>query len=275
MTGIAKEHVLITPLKKLTEDGISYVRPPEIERALEALSKLPIEEVARRASITDDKDPDYVPSECILYFVRQSRLQGDTAPYCDLFVALRERALRAVPVFDHRVKGLTNPGNSMRQTDVQDFVLQKFQELLCLDRAKYEERLDYYETRFNAALAALRMTAQRSVTRRESYLEPMQYEGDTLALSGEMEKAIAHLKSTNSTSPEDSDYRFRLLAAIKTLPPPERQVVELILQGIPIDSKDKNVMTITKTLGCAEKTVRNRRDRAFATIREKMQEDVA
>lgn len=275
MTGMAKERVLITPLKKLTAEGVPYVRPPEILRALEALAELPIEEVSRRASITDDTDADYVPSECILYFVRQSRLQGDTAPHCDLFLVLQQRVLHAVPVFDRRVKGLTNPGNSMRQTDIQERVLDQFQELLCLDRANYEERLDFYEIRFNKALAYLRMTAQRSVTKEESYREPMQYEGDTLALSAEMEKAIAHLKNTNSTSPEDSDYRFRLLAAIKTLPLPEQQVVELLLQDIPIDSKDEKVMTIAKTLRCAEKTVRNRRDRAFATIRENMQEDVA
>ncbi len=275
MTDMVKEHVLIRPLRKLKRDGTTYSHPPEIERALETLSNLPIEEVARRATIADDKDEDYVPSECVLYFVRQSKLQGDTAPYFELFSVLRDRVLRAVPIFDRRIKGHKTPGNSMRQTDIQELVLQKFQELLCLDRAAYDDRLDYYETRFNSALASLRTDVQRHVTREESYLEPMQYDGDTLALSVEMEKALAHLKSTNSTNPEDSDYRFRLLAAIKTLPPPERRVVELILQDMPIDSKDKNVMTIAKTLGCVEKTVRNRRDRAFATIREKMQEDVA
>lgn len=264
---------MITPLKKL-KDGIPYSRPQEIEQALEALSMLPIDQVARRASITDSRDVEYIPTECILYFVRKSRMHGDSAPYGDLFFALRERLLRAVPVFDRRVKELANPGNSMRQTDVQELVLQRFQELLCLDRSNYEERLDFYEIRFNSALAKLRVDVQRHITRREAYLEPMQYEGDTLALSAEMEKAIAHLKSTNSTSPENSDYRFRLLAAIKSLLPAEQQVIELLLGDIPIDSKDKNAVTISKLLGCSEKTIRNRRDRAFATIREKMQEDV-
>ena len=87
--------LLITPLKKL-KDGVPYSRPQEIEQALEALSKLPIEEVARRASITDAKYAGYVPTECILHFVRKSKLNGDTAPYCDLFVILRNRVLGAV-----------------------------------------------------------------------------------------------------------------------------------------------------------------------------------
>ncbi|MEX2170730.1 MAG: sigma factor-like helix-turn-helix DNA-binding protein [Pirellulales bacterium] len=256
---------MITPLKKL-KDGVPYTRPPEIEQALEALSKLPIEEVVRRASTTDSKDAEFVPSECVLHFVRKSKLNGDSAPYCDLFVILRKRVVGAVPVFDRRVRGLTKPGNSISETDAQELVLQKFQELLCLDRAQYEERLDFYEVRFNSALAALRVTAQRSVTRRESYLEPMQYDGDTLALSGEMEKAIAHLKTTNYTSEEDYLYRSRLLAAIKSLPPAERQVIELLLQG-------NTLVTIAKLLGCVEQTVRNRRNRAHATIRKMMQEE--
>jgi DNA-directed RNA polymerase specialized sigma24 family protein len=264
---------LIAPLKKLKEDGTLYVRPPEIEQALEALAKLPIEEVVRRASITDSEDGDYVPSECVLHFVRQSKLNGDSGPYFDLFDILRKRVLGAVPVFDRRIRGLKNPGNSMRQTDAQELVLQKFQELLCLDRTDYEERLDFYEARFNLALAALRTTAQRSVSRREAYLEPMQYEGDTLALSGEMEKAIAHLKSTNSTSEDDFLYRSRQLAAINSLPQAEQQVIELLLQGFPIDSKDDKVVTIAKLLDCAEKTVRLRRDRARASIQTFMQEE--
>lgn len=275
MTGMAKERVLITPLKKLTAEGVPYVRPPEIQRALEALSELPIEEVARRASITDDEDADYVPSECVLHFVRQSKSAGDLDPYSDLFVVLRERVLRAVPVLDRHVEGSKKPGNSIRQTDAQERVLDKFQELLCLDRRSYEERLDYYEVRFNSALAALRVTAQRSVTRRESHLEPMQYQGETLAPSGEMEKAFAHLKSTNSSSPEDLIYRSRRLAAIKNLPPAERQVIELLLQGFLIESKDENAVTITKILGCSEKTVRIRKNRAVAIVLAKLQEDVA
>jgi hypothetical protein len=34
-----------------------------------------------------------------------------------------------------------------------------------------------------------------------------------------------------------------------------------------IESKDPTVMTITKVIGCAEKTIRNRRDKAFAALR--------
>lgn len=43
--------------------------------------------------------------------------------------------------------------------------------------------------------------------------------------------------------------------------------VVMIQQGIPIDSKDPNVVTIAKTLGKSEKTIRTYRDKAYATLR--------
>ncbi len=43
----------------------------------------------------------------------------------------------------------------------------------------------------------------------------------------------------------------------------------MILQEMPIDSSDESVMTIRKMIGVSsEKTVRNRRDAAFDTIRQ-------
>lgn len=70
-------------------------------------------------------------------------------------------------------------------------------------------------------------------------------------------------------------YRSKIAAAINSLPPDERRVVELILEGIPIDSKEKDTMTMAKMLGCSEKTVRNRRDRAFAKLAELLKEEDA
>jgi len=41
----------------------------------------------------------------------------------------------------------------------------------------------------------------------------------------------------------------------------------MLRQGIPIDSKEPDVMTIAKALGRSEKTVRTYRDKAFAALR--------
>lgn len=44
----------------------------------------------------------------------------------------------------------------------------------------------------------------------------------------------------------------------------------MMRQGFPIDSKEPDVMTISKVLGRSEKTVRTYRDKAFAALRAAM-----
>jgi RNA polymerase sigma factor (sigma-70 family) len=255
---------LITPLQKQS-DGKAYFRPPEIEAAMESLAGLSIEEVARRAVISDSDDPEYVPSECVLHFVRQSKTNGDTKPYRDLFEELLRRVLRAVPVPLRRVAGMSKAAESDVELQIQDKVRFDFQQLLCLDRQAYDKRLDFYEIRFNSAIAMLRATARRAILRKESRRKPMQYDGDGSELSLEMEEALDRVRN-NCPQNDDSAYRLRFYAAISTLPDDQRRVMELLLGGLQIGA-------IAEIVGCVEKTVRNRRDRAFAAIREALKEE--
>jgi DNA-directed RNA polymerase specialized sigma24 family protein len=171
------------------------------------------------------------------------------------------------------VKGLRKPAIKGSDADIQEHVLQRFQELLCADRKGYDERLDFYEIRFNAAVAKVRLTARKQVGIYESRREALVYDGDTVTPSGDMEEALARLKEPDSGSEIDFLYRSKLHAAIKSLEPDERRVIELLLQDMAIDSKDEEAVTIVKVLGCSEKTVRNRRDRAFATLREALKKE--
>lgn len=264
---------MIAPLRKQSDDGTKYFRPTEIEDALAALYQLSIGEIARRASISDPEDSDYVPSECLLHFVRQSKANGDTKPYQDLFAALRNRVLRAVPVRLRRVAGVSKPAEADSESQIQERVIFDFQKMLCLDRQEYDQRLDYYEIKFNSAIAALRATARRAVLKKESRRKPMEYDGEASDLSLEMEAALERVKHPNGQKEDDFLYRLRFLEAISSLPSDQRRVIELLLDDVPIDSEDPEVRTIRKILDCAEKTVRNRRDRAFETIRQALKEE--
>ena len=264
---------LIVPLRKETEDGRPYTRPAEIEAALEDLYALPIEEVARRAEIADVNDPEFVPSECVLHFVRQSKANDDSPAYQTLFTILRTRVQRQAPVQVTKLAGSKKKAESDWDSQVQEQVLGKFQELLCEDRKEYDERLDFYETRFNSAICALRTTAKRRLAKKNSRRKRIQYDGDSTALSADMEQAL--IRARGSNSPENDDFLFRLkfLQAINSLPPDQRRVIELILEEMPIDSNEPEVRTIAKTLACSEKTVRNRRDRAYAALKEALEEE--
>ena len=87
------------------------------------------------------------------------------------------------------------------------------------------------------------------------------------------ESAFAAILEAIEGENEDSRCRSKLHVAISSLPAKERQVIELMLKGLPIHSTDGNAVTIAKVVGCYEKTVRNRRDRAFAKLRDALTEE--
>src|SRR5438270_5098424 len=150
----------VAPLRKRRPDGILYSRPGEVEQTLVALLGLQLRELAERSRIMDPEHPDYLPSECVLYFVR--RLDFGDEAFRELFVVLRQRVLLAVPVAARRVAGTAQLAEKAGELEIRDRVLQKFQEMLCGDRkGGYDERLDCFECRFNFALARLRSTARK------------------------------------------------------------------------------------------------------------------
>lgn len=64
---------LIAPLRNCTNDGNLYTRRPNIEAKIIELASLSRSELTTRCQIGQRNDPDYVPSECLLYFIRASR----------------------------------------------------------------------------------------------------------------------------------------------------------------------------------------------------------
>jgi DNA-directed RNA polymerase specialized sigma24 family protein len=135
------------------------------------------------------------------------------------------------------------------------------------DRQGYDEQLDPYEVFFDRAVRAARITELRKVGRRQRANEDMEDEvtGEVHAV---VEAALERYKKAGLTAEEDLDYRINLRSAIDALPTDEREVIDLMLADIPIETNKDGEASITGLLGCVEKTVRNRRCRAFAKIRQ-------
>lgn len=73
------EGQLVTPLRKKrlrTEE--LYTRVPEIEAKLVELEGLSRDDLLACIQIRRRDDPGYIPSECLLYFVRASRADNST-----------------------------------------------------------------------------------------------------------------------------------------------------------------------------------------------------
>ena len=262
----------VAPLRMRKPEGDLYARPSEVEAMLATLVSLPSRELVERCRIADTTDRDYVPSECILYFVR--RLDFGDEAFRDLFVVLRQRLLRAVPVTARRVAGTAQLAEKAGELEIQESVLQKFQEMLCGDRkGGYDERLDCFECRFNFALARLRLTARKKVWRDESRYEPTDFTENAEGPSKEVELALLVMRNALDDEGVDFLYRSKLHAAINALPPDLRRVIELTFQEVPDGPKGGDAITICNLVGCIEKTVYNRRKKAFELLRDALTEE--
>lgn len=255
---------MITPLQKRKDDGkgVLYSRRPEVEEEIAALEPLSRDELIERCAVRSRRDPSYVRSETVLYFLRSTRGDNSSALFDRLFRILSARVLAALPRVDSADGRTSNATNS----DIRDAVYGRFVELLASDRQEYDDRLDFFESQFDSALAALRIAAQRKAWREEKRQTPIEFDPETQEPSQEVEQAYAEFKRKLDINFDDADFRSRLDAAIDTLPKEQIGVIQMLLLDFQIDSKDPAVMTIAKALGCDEKTVRNRRDRAVERL---------
>ena len=261
------------PLWKREENGNLYVRSPEVEAVIVNLSLLTKEKFVNRIK-SEDSDVR-IPSECLLYFLRRSPFEADNDVLFALFTAMRQRVLNAVPVPLQHIAGEFKKAENSVDLDIRDAVLNKFQILLCRDREEYQDRLDFFECRFNAAIARLRATARRDIYKNAAPLTPLAQDSETNETNQEVDKALSCITDSFDGPKTDFLYRSMIHAAISSLPLDERCVVELFLEGIPIDSKEADTMTMVKILGCCEKTVRNRQKRAFTKLAELLKEENA
>lgn len=254
---------IVTPLRKRSLSGELYRRTSSIEALIAELTVLPPDELIGRAAITTRSDPGYVPSECLVYFIRASRRDNNEAWFERLYRILIERVLRSLP----RSENSDGKTESLTRSLVRDKVFSRFVEMLSVDRSSYVDKLDYFEVRFDGAVANLRRDAQEQAWRDENRSQPLEYDAESGELSAEVEVAAGVHDPFAASDFDDPSYRSRLDAAIEALPPEQIRIIHMLKQGVPIDSKEPDVMTISKALGRSEKTIRTYRDKAFATLR--------
>lgn len=257
---------IVAPLRKRRLSGELYGRDPKIEALIAELTALPRDELIARAEIAKRSDPAYIPSECLVYFIRASRRDNNEAWFERLYRILIGRVLRSLP----KAESSDGRTESLTRGVVRDKVFSRFVELLSADRADYVDKLDYFEVRFDGALASLRRDAQEKAWRDENRSQPLEYDEESGELSPEVEAAAGAHDPFAASDFDDPAYRSRLDAAIEALPTEQSRIIHMLRQGFPIDSKEPDVMTIAKALGRSEKTVRTYRDKAFAALRAAM-----
>lgn len=258
-TGVQDKGVSVSrSLRKLKLDGTPYFRRDMVESEIQDLADVSASELERRAGLWSSREPGFISPEALLYFVRNA------APG-----AYRERLTeKLLGRVASRVRPITNSGGdtvSLTGMNIREEVVDHFVDLLLSDRNEYDERLDYYEVNFNAAIAADRHDANVRHWKHENRNDELETEdGDVTA---QVESAVGSYDPFESDEFDKKDYRLLLDDAIDRLPELQRRIVVMWRQDIPIESNDPSVESISKVLGKSEKTIRTHRDRAFASLK--------
>ena len=251
-------------LRKQKPDGALYTRTPSTETGLHVLEQLSRDEILARCEVRQRTDPRYVPSECLLYFVRASRADNSDAWFERLYKILYDRVLRALP----RAEAVDGETSSLTRERIREKASERFVEMLAADRQVYEERLDFFEIRFDQALKRLRQDAQKQAWRDENRNRPIEYEDDSGELSAEVEEAAGSVNPFEGAEFRDAAFRLRLDAAIEALPSEQSRTIQMLMLDFQIHSEDPDVNTICKVLGKTPKTIWNYRDRAMKALKE-------
>ncbi len=257
---------MVARLRTRSCKGELYTRIPKIEALLAELEGLPKAELVSRCEILSDKNSQYVPSECVLYFVRTGREGMTDAMFERLYKVLIGRVLRQLPKDVPEAKS-----ERMFSAMIRDKARDTFCEWLTLDFLDYCRRLDFFEIRFASGVANLRRDAYRAVRRdqaRHVAIESDKDDGNELL--PEAEKIAETYNSFDPGGFFTENYRSELYEAIEALPDLQRRIVEMIMKDIPIYSENPSVLCISKALGKVDKTIRNQRDKAYATLLRKL-----
>lgn len=254
----------VRPLRRCRLDGTPYYRREHVQAELEALLKLSAQDLQERARVWPKGRAGFVSSEALVHLVRvatpRSRHQER------LVAALMQRLERRLP----KPAAADGETVSRSRTLVRDRVRDDFVDLLIGDRDAYDDRLDYYEISFDNAVARDRVDAKRQVNIEENRSQELGSDEDDSGISLEVEEALGPNNPFDPDRLDEKAYRQRLEAAIDALPPLQQEIVHMWTQDIPIWSGDPDVLTISKALGKAEKTIRTHRDKAFAFLRTRL-----
>jgi DNA-directed RNA polymerase specialized sigma24 family protein len=245
------------PLTKKKEDGKLYVRPLEIETAIDAARLQDIATLQRRASCSRRDSPGFMPLECLVYIIREARQRRDEATMNLLLPPLLARceAMLMSKIPDSRPNGAKIRGE----------ILGEFSVLFAEDGSgENPDELDFFECRFNRAFRSFWISFMRRPSTRAMLLEVSLNENKGEDSPGDEDSIAGKFSEFQQPAMQFSGvFRDELLNAINSLPPDERRAVVLChMLGYKAESEIPSETTAATLCRVTGRTIRNRLERA-------------
>lgn len=221
------------PLTKRRKTGELYERPPDIEKRIDGAAHLDVPTLLRRAAVSDPCSPEYLPSECLVYLIRNARRRDDENVMNTLLPVLLSRCERTL------MKRIPD-SHIAAAADLRDEILGQFSVLFAIDGSDSDDHeLDFYECRFNLAFRKFWIALEQRGFKHAKRFPQLQRDSECREHGlndDEMNRLAAALRTPRSWG---DDHRAELYDAIQVLPPDEREAVVLHhLMGYDIESEN-------------------------------------
>ena len=119
-------------LRKRKTSGEHYTRRPPIKQYIKKSLQWPFDDLLGRALIRDRRHSDYVPSEELVYHLRQTKSDNSDGRFIQLYNILRDRVEAACPRASRHVGEKTY--EDARLAEIRDATVNHVTELMCTDR---------------------------------------------------------------------------------------------------------------------------------------------
>lgn len=257
---------MVRALKKRDKNGQLYVRPQTIEQSITAALTQTSASWIASAAISDRRNAQYLAPELVVHLIRHSLRMQDYSTANFLLQKFGERVMR---LLEHHVK----ESHAFSAAIVREETLSRFLELFAEDLNEPEVGvLDFYELRFNRALAALRAQVIRYERLRTTPLESVSAHEPRNADEEEPEPIELPDLSPGAdvvTSAENAEL-YRLVQA---LPPDERAaILWKYYSDLDTEATDPTKTTVASLAGVSGSEIRSRLRAAYARLKKRMEE---
>lgn len=230
------------PLTKLKEGGGRYLRPKEVEDALDPALALDRQTQLQRAAISSRDSPDYLRDEVLVHLIREARRQADKSTLNLLVGRLFSRCTSKV---------------RRNEPEVLEESLRALGLLIAQDGQ--QDKLDFFECKFERAFSVLCRIARRDITKNHSQLARDPEDADS---------AEQDLSKISQTALNPDEFR-KLVLKIEGLEPELREAFVLVcIEQYKIESEDPYEVTAATLCQVEGRTIRNRVTKARSQLAE-------
>lgn len=249
-------------LTKTDLSGKLYIRPGDVEAAIDAAIKQDLDTSAKRAWISNPDKAEFLPMECLVHLLRDAGRRRDDHTMRTLMPPLLARCENLL-----RAK---IPDNSFPNApELREDILGDFSLLFAEDGSKENsDELDFYECRFFRAFLVFRIGYLRRERARLKELISLPTSTEEDSHSSD-EDVFARVSEAFRSQPTQVAKLLEkdLVSAINNLPSDERKAVVLChVLGLKEESEDPSAVTAATLCGVSGRTVRNRLTRAATKL---------